>query len=75
MSSESDYQVKKVTDWANAFISIGQCSQASFGEAHDKFVLAVENSLLKLQWTSSPDVLKTLAHLAGTFDCISIESK
>ena len=75
MSSEYDYQVKNVTEWANAFISIGSCYQASFGEAHDKLVLAVENSLLKLQWTRSPNIVKTLAHLAGTFGCIPIERK
>ena len=75
MSSEYDYQVKTVTEWANAFISIGRCSQLSFEKAHDKLVLAVEDSLLKLRRTRSPDVVKTLAHLAGTFDCIPIERK
>ena len=75
MSSEYDYQVKKVTEWANAFISIGRCSQASFEKAHDKLVLAVEDSLLKLRWTRSPEVVKTLAHLAGTFNCIPKERK
>jgi len=75
MSSEYDYQVKKVTEWANAFISIGRCPEASFKEAHDKLVLSVEASLLKLQWTRSPNVVKTLAHLAGTFNCIPIERK
>ena len=75
MSSEYDYQVKKVTEWANSFISIGRCPEASFEEAHDKLVLSVEASLVKLQWTRSPNVVKTLAHLAGTFKCIPIERK
>jgi len=75
MSSEYDYQVKNVTEWANSFISIGKCYQASFEVAHDTLILEVEDSLLKLLWTRSPDVVKTLAHLAGTFDCIPIERK
>ena len=76
MSSEYDYQVKKVTEWANAFISIGRCPEASFEEAHDKLVLSVEDALLKkLQWTRSPNVVKTLAKLASTFNCIPIDRK
>jgi TPR repeat protein len=75
MSSEYDDQVKNVTEWANAFISIGRCSQASFEKAHDTLILEVENSLLKLLWTRSPDVVKTLAHLAGSFNCIPRERK
>ena len=75
MSSEYDYQVKKVTEWANAFISIGSCPEASFEEAHDKLVLSVEDSLLKLQRSRSPNVVKTLAKLAVTFNCIPIERK
>ena len=75
MSSEYDYQVKKVTEWADAFISIGRCSQASFEKAHDTLILEVEDSLLKLLWTRSPDVVKTLAHLAGSFNCIPRERK
>lgn len=75
MSLEYDYQVKNVTEWANAFISIGRCSQASFEVAHDTLILEVEDSLLKLLWTRSPDVVKTLAHLAGSFNCIPRERK
>jgi TPR repeat protein len=75
MSSESDYQVKKVTEWANAFISIGSLFYASFSKEHDELVLGVENSLLNLRWTCSPHIVETLAYLAFTFDCIPLERK
>ena len=75
MSSKSDYQVEKVIEWVIAFISIGRCYSASFEEEQNKFVLAVEDTLLNLRWNRSPNIVKTLAHLAGTFDCIPIERK
>jgi TPR repeat protein len=75
MSSKSVYQVEKVTEWVNAFILIGRCYSASFEVEQDKFVLAIEDSLLNLRWNRSPNIVKTLAYLAGTFDCIPIERK
>ncbi len=67
--------MEKIIEWVNAFISIGRCYEANFEEEKKKFVLAIEDTLLNLRWNRSPNVVKTLAHLAGTFDCIPIERK
>jgi TPR repeat protein len=75
MSLELDYQVKKITEWANAFISIGHCFDAPFKKEHDELILRIEESLLNLPRSRSPSIVKTLAYMAFTFDCIPSERK